>query len=347
LSAALGSRRAVGFVFMRFARFLREGLAPDSWGAYGFAALCFAVATLIRLPFSETGHEIEAFATYYPAILFAALVGGWSAGALALFLSALFASWAFLPPYFSLARHTLTDTIDLLLFLGASLIIIWGATTYRRILWRLNEEEHFRQTTVNELAHRVKNNLTTVQAILRRELRDHPEVWESVQGRLHALASTDEFVRNSAEETASFRDILGMEILPYDAHRFATEGPDVRLARKLAISVALIIHELATNAVKHGALLSTEGRVRIAWKVEGSRVRGEWIEEGGPKVSVPSRRGFGLSLIENSLRAYRGEVRLSFEPNGLKCFFSFTTQPGESMSVSKRAGDRLESSSAR
>jgi two-component sensor histidine kinase len=328
-------------VFTSFARFLREGLPPDSWGAYGFALLCFSIATLIRLAFIGSSHELEAFATYYPAVLFAALVGGWRAGGVTLVLSAIFAWWAFLPPYFSFVPGSPTDFLDLGLFLGATLIIIAGATAYRRILWRLDEEEHFRQTMVNELGHRVKNHLATVQAILRRELRDHPDIWESIHGRLQALASTDEFVRNSANEDASLRDILDREFLPYDAHRFVIDGPDVRLTRKLAISIALTFHELATNAVKHGALSGTKGRVFISWGVEGGRLRGQWVEEGGPSVTPPSRRGFGTSLIENSLRAYRGEVKLIFETDGLKCNFSFFTEPGESMRISKRSGDEL------
>jgi two-component sensor histidine kinase len=330
---------------MRFATFLREGLAPNSWAAYAFALFCFLTATLIRLTFSDAGPDIEPFATYYPAVLFAALVGGWVAGMVTLLLSATFAWWAFLPPYFSFGGRSPDDVIDTILFTAASLIIISGATAYRRILWRLNEEEHFRQVTVNELAHRVKNNLATVYAILRRELRTHPEIWEKIQGRLQALASTDEFVRNSSEEAASLRDILAAEFLPYDAHRFACEGPDVQLPRKLAITVALVFHELATNAVKYGALSATEGHVCVSWKVEGGRVRGDWVERGGPHVNVPSRRGFGLSLIENVLRTYRGEVRLLFEPEGLKCAFSFSAQRGESMNLTKRSGKQMASAS--
>jgi len=259
-----------------------KALSPGSLDAYGFGFLCFVTASLVRLLFNFLAPDIQSFATFYPAVLFSALIGGAYAGMLTLVLSAIFAWWAFLPPYFSLSAPTPGEAADLILFVGASLVILAGATAYRRILWRLEEEERFRKTTVNELAHRVKNNLATVYAILRRELRAHPHIWESVQGRLNALAATDEFVRNSTTETASFRSILAMEFVPYDTHRFTVDGPDVELTRKLAITVALIIHELATNAVKHGALADADGHVAISWEFDGRCVRGEWLERGGP-----------------------------------------------------------------
>src|ERR1017187_8157700 len=200
-------------------RAFRKGLAPGSWDAYGFAVLCFAVATLIRLSLNPVSPNIQSFATDYPAVLFAALVGGGSAGLLAIGLSAIAGWWAFLPPYFTLDLPTRGEAIDLTLFIAASLVIVWGAVGYRQTLWRLNEEEQFRKTTVDELAHRVKNNLATVIAILRRELRAHPDIWAKVFGRLNALAATDEFIRNSTNHTASLHDILAAEVSPYYSAR--------------------------------------------------------------------------------------------------------------------------------
>jgi len=256
-------------------------------------------------------------------------MGGVGPGLLTITLSAVLGWWAFTPPYFTIPVGALAETIQVVLFIVASTTIVAGATAYRRILWRLNEEEHFRQIIVDELAHRVKNKLATVQAILRRELRTHPAIWDTVQGRLNALAMTDEFIRSSASGTASFRAILAMESVPYDAQRFSFYGDDIELNGKLAGTVALIVHELATNSSKHGALSCLAGHVFVTWQLDGHFLRGEWIERGGPLVQSPKGRGFGLSLIECGLRPYQGEVSVQFAPSGLQCSFFFSVATGE------------------
>ena len=307
---------------------IRKGSPPGTWEAYGFAVICFAVATLIRLSLNLVSPNIQSFATYYPAVLFAALVAGRGAGLLAMTLSATMGGWAFSPPYFATTLPSGSEMIDLALFIASALVIIWGAVAYRTVLWRLHEEENFREATVNELTHRVKNNLTTVYAILRHELRNQPETWDKVSGRLHALSATDEFVCESANETASLRNILVMESTPYGSSRFLICGPDIHLPRKLAITSALILHELATNAAKYGALSNSSGHVFVSWKSQRERVHLSWMEQGGPEVVPPTRRGFGRSLLERGLDCYNGEIDLSFAPEGLRCNISFSTSEG-------------------
>ena len=305
-------------------RAFRKGLAPGSWDAYGFAVLCFAVATLIRLSLNPVSPNIQSFATDYPAVLFAALVGGGSAGLIATGLSAIVGWWAFLPPYFTLDLPTRGEAIDLTLFIAASLVIVWGAVGYRQTLWRLNEEEQFRKTTADELAHRVKNNLATVIAILRRELRAHPDIWAKVFGRLNALAATDEFIRTSTNHTASLRDILAAEVSPYDSARFFLSGQDIQLTRKLAITLALLLHELATNAAKYGALSNINGHVVVSWTIQRDSVQLIWTEHDGPKISIPNHRGFGLTLLQRGLASYGGTTDLGFSASGVSCKLSFS-----------------------
>jgi two-component sensor histidine kinase len=310
---------------------LRNGLPINSWAAYGFALICFLVATIVRLSLNPISPDIQSFATYYPAVLFAALVGGAGPGLLAMTLSAAMGWWAFSPPYFAMTLPTPGEEMDFVLFISAASVIVWGAVGYRKVLWKLNEEERFREATVNELVHRVKNNLTTVHAIIRHELRSHPDIWHNISGRLRSLAATDEFVRNSANETASLCDILVMESAPYAAVRFHISGPDVRLSRKLAITLALMFHELATNAAKYGALSSPEGFIDISWKLSGKRVDLKWIEREGPEVSAPTRRGFGVPLLERGLAPYDGVVELSFRPGGLLCTLAFSASEREAL----------------
>lgn len=317
---------------------IRNGFPRRSWEAYGFAVICFAVATLIRLSLNPVNPNIQSFATYYPAVLFAALVAGRGAGLLAMTLSASMGGWAFSPPYFATTLFSESEMIDLALFIASALVIIWGAVAHRTVLWRLTEEEHFREATVNELTHRLKNNLTTVFSILRHELRNQPETWDNISGRLCALAATDEFVRESANETASLRNILVMESTPYGNSRFLICGPDIHLPRKLAIMSALMLHELATNAAKYGALSNSSGHVFVSWKSQRDRVHLWWMEQGGPEVVPPTHRGFGLSLLERGLDSYGGEIELSFAPEGLRCNITFSTSEG--VSLARSGGSR-------
>jgi two-component sensor histidine kinase len=97
-------------------------------------------------------------------------------------------------------------------------------------------------------------------------------------------------------------------------------GPDVTLGPKEAVSLVLALHELSTNASKYGALSTDRGRVAVTWRLEGSLLRVEWRETGGPQVAQPEHRGFGLRMIERALAAdLGGSVRIDFEPVGLVC----------------------------
>lgn len=121
------------------------------------------------------------------------------------------------------------------------------------------------------------------------------------------------------------RQIIDDAVRPHgEVGRFTLEGPDLTILPKTAISLALAIHELATNAVKHGALSRPEGRVSIRWaRVRGAgpaRLTMTWQETGGPPVAVPNRRGFGTRMIERGLAAeLGGTVQIEFRPEGLTC----------------------------
>jgi two-component sensor histidine kinase len=133
-------------------------------------------------------------------------------------------------------------------------------------------------------------------------------------------------------EGASLREIVAQAISPFAGRvasgesepaggRFVLEGPDLRLTPRTALALAMALQELATNAVKYGALSNETGQVRIIWSVDESRcLRLTWSEQGGPPVTPPSRRGFGSRLIERSLSSdLGGEVSLRFEPSGVVC----------------------------
>lgn len=302
---------------------VRGGLRPASPAAFLAAILFVAIATLVRLAIDLVAPNAVPFATYFPAVLVAALIGGVAAGLLATLLGGALSYWMFVPPRFAFTPLGLDTCVNFGLFLIASLTIVWIAAQYRRLVRKLGEEEHYRQVVVDELGHRVKNKLATIHAILRHELRGHDQIWDSVAGRLRALSVADDFLVSSDEGAVDLKQILTMELGPYGAANVAMRGEAIRLFAKLPAVLALVFHELATNAAKYGALSTPDGRLDISWGQSGDNVVVEWVESGGPPVSSPSRRGFGSNLIERSLDGFGGSAKIDFTPGGVVCRIRF------------------------
>jgi two-component sensor histidine kinase len=182
---------------------------------------------------------------------------------------------------------------------------------------------------VHELNHRVKNMLATVQSVARQSLVS-PQMGEPArdfEDRLMALAWTYDLLTRERWAGAPLREVIERTLAPHitsGSSRLIVEGPEVWLNPNRAMSMAMAVHELATNAVKYGAFSRRAGRVAVRWSLEDhadhAQLELEWSETGGPPVSPPRRRGFGSRLIERSLaRELGGEVRLAFEPAGLRC----------------------------
>jgi two-component sensor histidine kinase len=181
---------------------------------------------------------------------------------------------------------------------------------------------------VHELNHRVKNMLATVQAVARQSLRSGTQTGlaRDFEDRLMALGWTYDLLTRERWTGAPLREVIQRTLSPHLAGsaRLRLDGPDLWLQPNRAISLALALHELATNAVKYGALSIDGGRITVGWRVReaagGPRLELEWRERDGPPVAAPARRGFGSRLIERSLaRDLHGEARLAFEPSGLRC----------------------------
>jgi two-component sensor histidine kinase/PAS domain-containing protein len=191
---------------------------------------------------------------------------------------------------------------------------------------RKRGEEH-RQLLTAELNHRVKNTLASVQALVSQTLRGAtslPEAEANVRTRLIALARAHDLLTRENWEGASLQDLAASVVGPHnEAGRITFEGPNAWVPPAVALAVALVLHELATNAAKFGALSAGGGTVSIVWAVTkadaGSELTVHWKERGGPQVLPPSRRGFGLRLIEQSLSSLGGASALEFQPDGVKC----------------------------
>ncbi len=190
-------------------------------------------------------------------------------------------------------------------------------------------EEH-RELLIHELNHRVKNTLATVQSIAAQTLRNASSIEQArsaFESRLLALSLAHDVLTRESWESASLVEIVGKAIEPYRAYgesRFHIDGTDVRVRPSMALALAMALQELATNAVKYGALSNAAGEVFVSWTVipgaATPRLHLRWEERGGPPVEPPQRRGFGTRLIERSLaHELDGEVRIEFSRPGLIC----------------------------
>jgi two-component sensor histidine kinase len=183
-----------------------------------------------------------------------------------------------------------------------------------------------------ELNHRVKNSLAIVNALARRTLRSSPSSTAFVaafEGRLKAFGRTHNALSQERWAGVGMAQLVSNELQPYrsrDQYRTKVDGPPVMLRPRAALALGMTIHELASNAVKFGAL-STTGRVEVSWQVEsspGPKVVLHWRESGGPRVSEPTHKGLGRKLIEEMLTYELGaRVTLNFQPEGLRCTIEF------------------------
>lgn len=201
-------------------------------------------------------------------------------------------------------------------------ILLWYGTTEDIHDRKLAEERQ--RLLINELNHRVKNTLATVQAIAFQTLKgDIPlaEARARFEARLLALSRAHNLLTDQNWEGAALdRVVADATAHLADPGRVQAEGPPLWVAPRAALALALALHELSTNAAKYGALSGDAGRVLIRWCLDGDRLRLEWEEQGGPSVAEPAGRGFGSRLIERGLTAdLGGSARLLFEPDGLRC----------------------------
>jgi len=186
--------------------------------------------------------------------------------------------------------------------------------------------EEGRNLLINELNHRVKNTLATVLGIAAQTLRGEnvpAGLREGFEARLVALANAHDVLTQEEWHGANLWQVVGRALAPFARARFEIEGPPVRIEPKFALALSMALHELATNAVKYGALSTDRGRISLAWTLDqedSRRLALEWRESGGPPVEPPARRGFGSRLIERGLALeVAGSVRLNYAPTGVVC----------------------------
>ncbi len=202
---------------------------------------------------------------------------------------------------------------------------IVGASKIARDITERKRAQEQQMLLVREMKHRIKNSLATVQAIATQTLNRHVEERDTFIARLHALSNAHDLLTPETWEAASLQAIVTQALKPFQEQhheRIAVDGPaNVRLDSTKSVMVAMVIHELATNALKYGALSNGSGHVSVTWErhFQPNLVKFVWQESGGPEISPPQRKGFGSHLIERAFGGQLGTAQLVFSPQGLSC----------------------------
>lgn len=197
-----------------------------------------------------------------------------------------------------------------------------GAIAVVQDIQERKRAEETQRLLVAELNHRIKNTLANVQAIahqMLRRTRDPAEFVTSFSGRIQSLARVHSMLSSATWTGVGLRDLIRDQLLAgaVDEDRITASGPPLHLDAQLALHVALMLHELGTNAIKHGSLSTTKGSVGISWSVADAVLRLRWEERAGPSVHAPPARGFGRNLIEQSAKGEGGDALMSIENEGI------------------------------
>jgi two-component sensor histidine kinase len=195
------------------------------------------------------------------------------------------------------------------------------AAIMRETAQALLRREEQQTTLIQELNHRVKNTLTTIQSISRMTMRNSKDMAafdEAFSSRLFALSATHNLLTERAWEGVELHDLLATELKPFQFDRVSYDGPPVMLTSKAAIGLGMVVHEMGTNAAKYGALQGAEGNIAIRWSVSDGMLTLDWREKTEKTIGPPSRQGFGSRLIQQTIvRELQGRIDAVYHGDGL------------------------------
>ncbi|HTH99365.1 MAG TPA: HWE histidine kinase domain-containing protein [Acidisoma sp.] len=297
------------------------------WKGQVLALVCLLVGFALRWALTPLLHYNGPFFTFFPAVLIAAVWGGPLAGFTTLAGGALLAAFFWLAPLFNfdVAEGLLPHLLGFLLVGGVVLVV---AAVLRTLVERQHAAEERALLLAQEMRHRVRNLMGLVIAISHqtgRQARGLDDFLEQFGGRMEALSAALALEPEAATDTQAMDldGLIARVLAPFGHDRCSLAGPVLPVAPPAASALALVLHELATNAVKYGALSVPEGRVEIGWRLTESRTEIEWREIGGPPVSEPSSRGFGSRLIQSAFARSQGEARIVYASSGVQCLIRF------------------------
>jgi two-component sensor histidine kinase len=233
--------------------------------------------------------------------------------------------------------HTGTLTAPLYRTLAATtgiglVLLAIGLGFAIRMASRIAHVESMQRLLVAELSHRVKNTLATVQSIAMQTFVadvDSKEAQQKFTERLSALGRAHGLLSEEKWDQADLGGVAQSVMAPYatTSNRVKMDGPEIRMQPQQALMFSMVLHELATNALKYGALSVATGSVEIEWRRNGDRLHLSWSETGGPPVSQPTRTGFGSRLITQGLAAQDGKAQMEFRPDGVICVIDCALPP--------------------
>jgi two-component sensor histidine kinase len=286
---------------MRWRRLLMRQEQIGTVQSIALAVICVVLATLARAAMGFAGALLP-FPTFFPAELIAALVGGPFAGLLTVALSLLVVWSLFMEPVAANPLLGAEPLGDLALFTLSGLVIVWLASLHRRLVFELEDNERARAMLASEIQHRSANLLLVMTSLVRQSVPD-PAVATALIDRMRTVAKSDNLLDPSSGPGPARLAQLVEDIVrrPYGTH-VSVAGPDVGLDAAQAHGLRLMLHEMATNAAKYGALSDGRGRVSINWSRDGEMLSIVWRESGGPTVAPPTRNGFGSKLIQTMLQ---------------------------------------------
>jgi two-component sensor histidine kinase/PAS domain-containing protein len=201
-------------------------------------------------------------------------------------------------------------------------VAISGAS---RDLTERKQAEDFQRMLLDELNHRVKNTLATVHAITAQTLRhasDLPSARVALEQRIMSMSRAHDLLTARTWTGADFADVVARTLEAFPREQVKTSGPALDLPSRHVLALSLALHEMATNAVKYGALSCPEGQVAVSWSADAGELRIRWEERGGPPVAQPVNNGFGTRLLQQLVGDLGGTIELEYAPTGLRCHLS-------------------------
>ncbi len=310
---------------------LTSRLKGNRWLGVALSLGIVAAAFLIRYYTDVTLR----FVTFYPAVMLCGFFGGWRAGVAATFMS-LGLVWTFFSGQSGTVTFSRGELFNGAAFVVVSLIIVAVIHALTTALVELDKQKREAEaarlkaedaeretgTLMREMLHRSRNDYTVMSFIARSETRGDPSrkhVGDAIAGRLQSLARSHELLLGSFDESIDLGTLVHGQLEPFcGRHRYRADGPSLTLESNMARYIGLALHELSTNASKHGALSIDEGLIDLSWKEQAGRLELQWQEAGVAAIAPGESTGFGRELLERLVpQALNGTATLEFGPAGL------------------------------
>lgn len=279
-----------------------------------------AVAIPTALRWALVGNAYGApFVLYFPAILMVAVLIGWRSAAAAAVASAIVAVSMFWPAEFIAFGRPQVLILAMFALSAATMIAI--GQLLRDAVLSIDAQARRNEDFNRELQHRTKNSIQMMRALASQAAKatDPKAFYDTLGGRLAALAKANELLRFGALETCDMGDLMRAAVAPFNGGQIRFAGPPGTVSRNGCTPLMMALHELATNASKYGALSVETGLVEISWRIgegDGAIVI-DWAETGGPAVAAPLRKGIGARLLSAS--GDMREVTVDYRPEGVVC----------------------------